>query len=108
MLSADAHFYLAIPFVIFMLRCVYNSLFYIWSYQTRNSVSDSSLKEWPLNCIAATDISVDVNINVEEFNCLVLLLLYSLVEIYFYLCNLYNPFAMEQTHIYPALHKELR
>jgi hypothetical protein len=67
-LSADARFYLTIPFVIFMLQCVYNSLFYIWTYQIRNSVTDSSLKEWPLKCTAEIYISVDVDINLEEFN----------------------------------------
>jgi len=61
-----------------------------------------------LKCTAETDITVDVGINVEEFNCLMLLLLYSLVDLYFYLCKLYSPLAMEQTPVYPLLHQVLQ
>jgi len=86
-----------------MLWCVYNSLLFIWTYQITNSATDSSLKEWPLKCIAETDVDVDVDINVEELVawCIVLLTCIFLYE-------LYNPFAMEQTHIYPILHQGLQ
>ena len=87
-----------------MLPCACNSLFYIWTYQTRNSVTNSSLTEWTLKYIAETDNGVDVDINVEEFNCLMLLLLYSLVDLYFNLFKLCNPYATKQTHIYSLLH----